>query len=294
MPSNIVSNSEVDSFQRCQRMHWYAYGLGLSPKAKNVPIKHGILGHSAFEAYYKAMKAELPRDECIQTGLLAIADAPSASGDVMGMVTKRFLEYVKHYENEPFRVIDVEGVYSIPLPNGLTYALTVDLLVEMTEGEYKGEQVVIDTKWCYYFWTVDDAYMHPQIPKYIGALRMLGANTRAGLINMVRWRDIKTYEPEQVFRRLPVKPTQTRLDNIMQIQCKISLDEILKRRQMSKVEWHDNHATPTLNNQNCKNCFFKQPCSQELDGIDPTTTLAIAFENRSYGYSEEKLRRNLE
>lgn len=292
MTDGIISNSEVDSFQRCPRAHYYGFGLALAPKEQSVPIKHGVIGHKALEAYYKAKKAELPHDECVMAGVKAIGEAPASSGDVLGMVMKRYLEYTDYYKDEPFRVLDVEGVYSVPMSDGITYALTLDLLMEHTSGSRKGEQVVMDTKWCYNFKTIDEVHMHPQIPKYIGALRMLGSTAKMGYYNMIRWREIKQYTPEQVFKRLPVEPTQTRINNIMTIQHHIARNEILPRRQMPKARWHDDYATPALHEQNCKNCFFRHPCSQELDGTDPTLTLAVNYESRRYGYSEDKLRRN--
>lgn len=289
----IISNSEVETFQKCQRKHWYAYGLNLTPREKSLPLRSGILGHSVLEKYYRAKRAELSHDECVQDGLSVLsAYMLHPDVDVYSIVLKRFLEYAEHYKNEPFRVLDVEGTYTTPLDNGIEYALTLDLLVEYTSGEWKGKQVLIDHKWTSDFWSANAVDMLPQIPKYLHTLRKLGSTADFGIINQIRYRKMKDgYTSDKIFRRSIVTPTPERIANIVRIQEKVT--SIIRQRKLFPDLW-ESEAVQTIYRQQCDNCFFTIPCQIELDGRDPKPTLDAMFEQNTYGYDEDRLRRGIE
>lgn len=289
----IISNSEVETFQKCQRKHWYAYGLNLAPKTKTLPLRSGILGHSVLEKYYMAKRAELTHEECIQEGMGVLAAYMlHPDVEVYSIVLQRFLEYAEYYKHEPFRVLDVEGTYTTPLENGIEYALTLDLLVEYTQGEWKGKQVLIDHKWTSDYWSANAVDMLPQIPKYLHTLRSLGSTADFGIINQVRYRKMKEgHPPEMFFRRSPVTPTPKRIENIMRIQEQVT--NVIRLRKLFPDLWKS-EATPTIYRQQCDNCFFTIPCQIELDGRDPGPTFDAHFEQNTYGYDEDRLRRDVE
>lgn len=286
----IMSNSEVEAFQKCQRKHWYGYGLNLSPREKNLPLRAGILGHSVLEKYYKAKRAELTHDECVHEGLSVLAAYMlHPDVEVYSIVLKRFLEYAEHYRHEPFRVIDVEGVYTMPLGNGIEYALTLDLLVEYTSGQYKGQQVLIDHKWTSDFWSENAVNMLPQIPKYIYTLRKLGSTADFGIVSQIRYRKMKDgYTPDKIFRRSIVKPTPERIANIIRIHEKVT--SIIRQRKIFPDLW-EMDAVQTIYRQQCDNCFFRTPCEIELDGRDASYTFQTMYEQNTYGYKDSSLRK---
>jgi hypothetical protein len=286
----IISNSEVETFQKCQRKHWYAYGLNLAPREKALPLRSGILGHSVLEKYYRAKRAELSHDECVQEGLSVLAAYMlHPDVEVYSIVLKRFLEYAEHYKHEPFRVLDVEGIYTMPLDNGIEYALTLDLLVEYISGQYKGQQVLIDHKWTSDFWSADAVDMLPQIPKYLHTLRRLGSTADFGIVNQIRYRKMKDgYDSDRIFRRSHVKPTKERIANIVRIHEKVT--HIIRQRKIFPDLW-EMEAVQTIYRQQCDNCFFRTPCQIELDGRDASRTFAAMFEQNTYGYRDSSLRK---
>ncbi len=280
----IISNSEVEAYQKCERLHWFAYGLNLTPTEHSMPIKCGIMGHAVLEAYYRSRMNLQSHDECIQAGLAVIADYMVRHGEyysarIIPIVTNRFLQYAKLYEHEPWEILDVEGVYIIPLANGIEYALTLDLLIKWTSGEYKGLQSVVDHKWVYNFWTADEVHMMAQIPKYLWGLQRLGSQASFGIVNQIRYRDMKG-EPDDLFKRSRIEPTQKRLENIANIQRRAA-----QRIVEAKGSTWESEAIPSISKQNCRNCFFRLPCSIEIDGRDPTLTLAVNYIRNTYGYS---------
>lgn len=256
------------------------------------------MGHKVLEAYYKAKAAGYTHRAAIDAGMGVIADymiyshEDEEQGEVIPIVTQRFLEYAEYYKDEPWRVLDVEGVYNIPLGGGITYALTLDLLVEVTDGPYKGEQVVVDHKWTYNFWTKDEIFFAAQIPKYLWTLAKLGSTAKVGFLNQIRYRRLKNETPDQIFRRDLIEPDPARLENIMDIQKRMAMK--IANIKLLGPENFKSEAIPSIHKQNCSTCFFKLPCSIELDGRDPARVLLTQFAKNTYNYDEISLRRNLE
>lgn len=294
----VISNSEVEAYQRCHKAHWYAYGLKLTQRTQSMPLRCGILGHSVIEAYYRAKKADYTHTEAVEAGMDVMAEYMMSDHDdatdaeVMPIVTQRFLEYAQHYRSEPWRIVDVEGVYNIPLGGGVTYALTLDLLVEIIRGPYVGEQAIIDHKWTYDFWSPTAIQMAAQIPKYLWTLGKLGSTAKIGFLNQIRYRKMKDETPDKIFRRVLIDPTQQRMDYIMSVQKKMAI-EIANLKLLGKSHLLA-EATPSYSKQICDKCNFVAPCNIETDGRDPTATLQAMFKPNTYEYNEIKLRRSLE
>ncbi len=293
MPSKIVSNSEAEAYQRCKRLHWFAFGLSLRPKDESTAINTGVVGHEVLEAYYRAKMAEQSHRDCVSAGLEIITKRMGNVGEgddssSFPLITQRFLEYAIFYEKEPFRVLDIEGTYSVPLENGTEYALTLDLLVEFTSGRLKGQQAVYDHKWAYNFWTLVDLEMNAQIPKYLWAVRKLGSNAEIGIISQIRTR--KVDGDENKFRRNKIEPSVTRMENLMDIHATVA-EEIAKVKT-DRDFWKEN-ATPSISKLNCQYCPFRTPCSTMLEGKDPSKNLYAFYERKKYGYEDKDLRRTL-
>lgn len=288
----IISNSEVEAYQHCPRKHWYAYGLKRTPTQKTLPIKHGILGHTILEAYYRAKMEQKNHVDCVQAGMAVLAeyltlDNQSYEGKVITMVSDRFLAYTEHYKDEPWKILAVERPYAISLIDGVDYAMQLDLLVEWTDGPYKGEKIIVDHKWGYNFQSADEIYFGGQLPKYIWTLQRSGhPDVKWGMVNQIRYRAIKDAVAPKIFMRNRVEPTKERLDNVMDAQFSVGYEIMQKKLERG---WKITVPTPYLSRVICKNCFFKLPCGIELDGRDPTRTLAVNYTTNTYGYSEKLL-----
>lgn len=291
----LVSNSEAECYNLCERKYYYSFSLGLQPVEQKEAISYGTCGHRVIQEYYRAKMVGLPHRECIVAGMDFITDLMANNQDeyaskVRSMVTKRFLQYAEHFENDPWRVIDVEGIYTVPLYNGTDYVLTLDLLVEVLSGPFKGEQLVIDHKWVYNFMADDEMRMLPQPPKYIWALRKLGGNVNRALINQIRWRQITDDTPDKIFRRKWYDKPQVFLDNVMKEQIKAAND--IRTFKEDPIDVQRATAKRNMSRMSCRDCAFKGPCAEELEEKDPTMTLRTMFKpNTSYGYSEEKIDR---
>lgn len=288
----IISNSEVDTALRCQKLHYYQYALGLYPRKLSHANHIGLLGHHVLETYYRAMKDGASRDDAFQLGWKDIEralDEPLIENDVVSIVSTRFMQYHKHYAHDTFEIVDVEGVYTYPVNDKVTFGLTLDLLVKYNSGPWAGQYVVIDHKYKYNFLSPDELSMHAQTYKYIWTLQQKGYHVKRAMINQIRYRmDVK--DPDKIFKRAYLVPKgQAHLDNIMAEHMKVA--EEIHSNKTQPVSWYGDVAKRRLYSRDCAGCYFRLPCHLELIGKDNSSVLADMYAPedpntfyRPYGY----------
>lgn len=276
------SSSEVDAFLNCQRKHYYGYALGLEGKTSYVgALSHGNLGHRAWESYYNVLFEGGSWNDAYQAGALRIASEYRRGiydSKSVGIVSTRFAQYTETYRREEFNVLGVEKTFKVPIDSDNELAFTVDLLVEYTRGPFKGEIAPLDFKWTYNFWTDDEKTIHPQFPKYVWGLRQVGYPVSRAIIDMIRYREDATV----AFRRDSVPVSNLRADMVMEEHLKVQ-KQVRRLTSMSVIEY-DQEATSRYNRKNCTGCEFFQLCNMRLSGKDTTTTQAIFYKGREYGY----------
>lgn len=287
----IISNSETDLFLGCQRAHYYKFGLGLSPKTMSRALHIGLLGHQILESFYIALKDGASRLEAISTAMDELNNAYEyETPDVVNVVSNCFIHYIRQYDDDSWRIIDVERVYRIPLTEEITFGFTIDLLIEYVKGPYRGQLVVVDHKFKYNFPTTDELSMHTQLYKYMWGLQRLGYPVTHGLMNVLRYRE-DIVDKNKLFGRYELRPQGDQLKNIMGEHLAVAGDIYEVKSQ--PVAWYREHARRRLNGRDCAYCAFRVPCRQSLIGIDESRTLTSMFTPggnqgpyKPYGYEE--------
>ncbi len=279
----VISNSEVSTFLKCERRHHYAHTLNIRPKRYGDSLSRGIIGHDALAAYYMVLQ-ERPNDyDAARTAafdtMVPYIESGKADGTLIGPLAQLLREYFEHYENrDSFKIVAVEKSLKIPLGgDDFDYGMRLDLLVEMTEGKYHGELILMDHKFVYNFWSEDQMMLNSQIPKYIGTLRANNVPVKRAFINQLRWREVKS-NPER-FRRETITPTDTEILNIMMEQYEAS-QQILNM---------DHKPLRTIDSMTCRNCPYIVLCRQELIGSDPKLLIETEFERNDYNDSYAQL-----
>jgi len=109
----IISNSEVTDFLKCERKHYYGYGLGISPKSHSMSLTRGIIGHEALAVYYAHDRDEKAALKVIDTH----AVAGTADLDMLRELRGLLSLYFDFYVDDPklFRVLEVEKAYYMDL-----------------------------------------------------------------------------------------------------------------------------------------------------------------------------------
>lgn len=285
MSKLIVSHSEVDQYLSCERRHYYAFGKGLQSNHQSESLTRGTLGHEVLEVYYNSIKdGETPDVSAMKAldhfkvfigkydlGLLA---------DLQDLLLRYFA--VAPSWDETYEILHVEQEFRLPFSADIEYPFTPDLIVQ---DRATGRIYVIDHKFIYNFYTVDDMKISPQLPKYIGALRSHGINVHSGLYNMLRWRKVKSTEVHDNFRREGVPINNNRVAVTFREQI-TAMEQIGKLKSMPLDSW-ERHVLRTASSFNCKNCSFHQLCTLELAGEDISMATKYDYEPNTYGYLEK-------
>jgi hypothetical protein len=290
----IISNTQVSMKNLCDKAHHFRFvrdSHGYEPKKFPIPIYRGILGHSALEQYYLQLKDGKPVEECRDAALSVLdneiriisTETPEEFELIKIVIQLRQLieAYAEVYRKEPFRVLEVEQEYqtSVGLREDIKYGLKLDLLVEMTSGQYRGDLVVVDHKFVYNFKTTLDIEMDAQLPKYIYTLRQNGYTVTKGMFNQVRTRGLKNPGPEDLYRREWLKSSKAEVSQIWDEQS------ITAARIADDINW-SRTSIRTLSLLVCRSCMFQGPCKAELNGDDVTQMLEANYQKSSYGYSD--------
>lgn len=288
----IISNTQVSLENLCERAHYYRFILGIEPKSLPPAIYTGILGHKALEWYYLEMRDGSPVDQCLKAAKVIlnkeaerVAIEEPESYDLMSAIFKinKLIEgYARIYSEEEFKILEIEQEYQTPINEHDTYAMKLDLLVEMTKGPYRGNLILVDHKFVYNFKTVLDIDMDAQLPKYIRTLRQNGYVVNTGMFNQIRTRSLKDPGPADLYRREVVsfKSRKSEIDSIWREQ------EITAHRISLKMESKNPQCVRNMNQLVCRSCMFQKPCKAELNGDDITQMVNANYQKSTYGYTE--------
>lgn len=282
MSQFVISNSEVTDYLKCKRKFYYAHILKIKPKSYSKSLTRGIIGHEALAAYYERLREthnyEVSKTAAMQVLSGYLMSDPEMIQGLMSLIS----EYSDaHQDLDEFEILEVEKSYRMPLGDDLDYAMRLDLLVKYHHGPYAGETVLIDHKFVYNFWTEDDLTLNAQIPKYLGTLRVNGYNVNKGIINQLRWREVKS-NPER-FRKNIIKPSQKEVYNVLQEQATASQEIIL----LKSYDNPEDHVLRTMEKFTCQHCQFLMLCKVDLTGEDSTVMRRADFMPNDYGYVED-------
>jgi hypothetical protein len=252
----------------------------------------GIVGHRIWEAYYQALKDGFSVDEAKQIGLKAqeaeiekvVRENPEHYDMIQIAMELRTLfdTYTEVYRVDDFKPLEVESVFKTTMRLGLEYGLRLDVLAEMTKGEFRGDIVVLDHKFLYNFKTPDEIDMDGQLPKYISTVKDNGIVVTKGRFNMIRYRSLKNNRPEDLFHREWIKPKKAEIEQIWKDQTIVS-NEIEYMKQLPPAAASE-AAVRNMSPYICRSCYFKKLCKLELNGQDITNAVVMDYQPNTYGY----------
>jgi len=265
----LISNSEVNTFLTCERKHYYSFRERLAGDGKSLgkALIRGTVGHEALEGYYTAKQNGEDKHRCVGF-MLELVDNnkdhyPDLESDLdhLKEVLKR---YVDTYWYEPWKILEVESQHATSLLDNSTveYGMQLDLLVEVVSGRDKGQIQVIDHKFVYDFFSDREVLMNSQLIKYLYTLRSNGINVRKGILNQIRYRELKNPLPSKMFRRSPVVASDLKQMSYME-EYRKAAKKIWELTQLTEEE-HFNKTTMHLDKYTCGKCPFAPLCELHL------------------------------
>lgn len=290
-----ISNSEVSSFLKCERRHYYGFRLGLVPKTMSKSLTKGTIAHEGLAAYYDKVMQGMATAAAKQIALdhikmLAMKDFEHMDlyADVTGLLD-RYFDWCPAQDN--FKILAVEKLYYMPLDEDHTFAMRLDLLVQYTSGAHAGNIVLVDHKTVYDFWPPSAVSLNAQMPKYMGAIQYNGIPVREVMINQIRTRVNKGHmEDGDKFRRVFATIDSKEVKNVIREQ-RMAGNRILALNNLPEAE-HEQLILRAMDRFTCENCPFANLCKSDLNDQDTALMKQVEFHRQEdqlefmqYGYN---------
>lgn len=268
-----ISNSEVTAFLSCKRMYYFAFVLNLAPKETSKPLARGTVGHLAFQRYVEARLQGLSHKDSMKAGLAAFNEAIELGYSLDATMNAQMLwiRYMEFHEGWPeWDLIGTEQRHALPITDTLQFPIRYDLYIrERSTGKY----FIVDFKFTYEFWTVDDHDINGQMPKYISVMQANGFRVDGGYLEEIRTRNLSAAtasDPKKLWKRTPYRPTPARTRTMLKQHVSTAL-KIEFFRNLSTEQQLD-EAIPVFNKHGaCKYCSFKSLCNSMTEGKDDLT-----------------------
>lgn len=287
--TEYLSHTEISTENLCSRQHFYQFILKLVPPEKSEPLQYGIYGHKMIEEYYSVI-LQGGNDDDARMAAFKYLDSigPEISDKVRSVLELHMMKYFLFYKHKPWRIIAVEKQIKVAFPDKpYGYACTVDLIVEILEGEYKGKIAVVDHKWTYNYWSIWSVLMNSQLPRYIWASREAGLSIDMGIISQVRYRTFKDYSKADLFKHEFLTPEPEEIENNL-LEFHKSAEVIWERKKLAEVSLKEAKLDTkrVMHKLICDYCDYKRPCHAGLQGRSEATILTTQFVESDYGYNK--------
>lgn len=281
--NHLISHSEVEAFGQCEKKHEYAHIQQLQPNTSSRALDTGNAGHFTLETFLQALIDGADNTEAMRTAMQAIADHDSFDYDIIMKareLCKPWMELI--WPKLGWKVMAVEKEFRLTIEEGLIYPFKVDAIIER-----RGEMMIVDHKFVADPYNDTTIRLMPQMPRYIGAMRMMDLPITGGIYNFVRTRNLKNpmapMSDAGRYGQVDNIPNQARIRNSM-------LEQIQEMRKINELEKLPLDQRPlavrTVNKMNCDHCGFAELCAMDLEGRDTTFMKKVGFSPNTYGYKD--------
>lgn len=292
------------------RRWWFAHHpqVHLAPNTLGPALTRGLAGHKALEQFYNDIRKGVEYDDAAQGALnfvfqestKAMMANDSDKLEVLVWLKKLLEKYFVHYQEDIkyWEILDVESFHLLEWDGDKTVYLPMrlDLVVYMTDGQYRGETVPVDHKFVNDFWQQWKFRLNSQLPLQIRALRASryagkpAPVVRRSIVNQIRTRKVETIYPVQTFKRSFIEAADgAAMDNVFENHLKIAHRVAALKRLPAGEAFQQTEAV--WGSPNCQFCHFKSLCATQLEGGNVDMTVAAEYKKSDYGYpSMEELK----
>lgn len=305
-----VSHSEVEAYLRCERNHFYGYGLEIQRIQTSDSLAKGILGHAVMEHYFNLQMQwqadgswSYTTEELSEDGSEWLVVTRDRSGEAYDLtvawLTAQDSEFVfeimeafawfftgQQFINWTIQAVEHEFVLTV------SEDYELPLVVDMIAVDPFGKTWVIDHKFMYDFINDKDAALMPQLAKYVGALRALGFKIDRAGYSQMRTRKLKTPTVDTMyqFREEPLTDQRVSRTFIEQVVASTRIQArkqaVIDNPEEGLANW-SYEALRVGNKMVCNSCSFREVCVSELSDT-PGETQAVL----DLGY-QKKVRREV-
>lgn len=278
------SHSEAESYRKCERAHYYSYGMKLDGITISQPLFKGNVGHKGLEVYYQSIKdgvsqadAEAACFEAMvsESDLYDTFDKTAALAATMQLV----VDYFDNYRVQDARMDILASEISLDVQ--LTDTLVVPMKVDFIVREPGYGVIAYDSKFTGNFFNEALVDINPQLPLYKAALQAAGwPITNIGYNEL---RTVKTkaaqVDPSEQFRRTIVPSSPARLTNTVREQLKTAR-RIERYRNLNDLKQWESLVIRTAYKDTCQSCSFKEICAADLNDADTSLIIHSNFKTK--------------
>lgn len=280
-----TSYSEVQTWLRCNREHYYAYGLNMTGLYNGEALERGIIGHACLAEYYRMRQRGFSHAEAVGEAFKTLAviaagghayKAQTLAVEMIGLMGM----YFDFISSENFEVLAVETEYSVGMLEDYRLPVRIDVIIrDLADGRVKAydHKIVKD------FYDEKKIRLMPQLRLYKAGLMAENVHVDDIVYNMIR--HLTTLEnkadPSKRFQRLVVPVEGASVRRTLEEHL-MAANRIAEWRKMPLTIWEQK----VLRNPSaCNMCSFQELCSQDLEGED--TSLLLEFEYRKKSPRED-------
>lgn len=273
----IMSHSEVDSFNDCEKKWDYAHQERLAPAQLNDRLLLGTYGHLGLEIYYKAIAAGKSHEEAKDEGEQAITDTFATENlQLAAKAVSLVRNYHRAYGKESWHIKYVEQEFYLFVETyrdtNLWFAIKPDLIVQ---EPLRTGVTVVDHKFTGRFYSGTTISTSPQMVRYSSVLSQMGLPLHRCIYNQIHSAPTKT-NPKYV-ERAPFTPTYSRYKNTWE-------DTVITMRQIADTRLDGKHTKRQPGPMKCNMCLAEPLCTLELNGTDSSLMRRVNFRPNTYGY----------
>lgn len=187
----VITNSQLTTFRRCQREHYFAYLLGIRSREDAETLRFGSLMHKGLEAWWEAVRLGLDADMRLARALGAIAGDEASDEYEHAKAFVLMRGYDARWGSElSDEVTAVEAEFCAPIVNpdtdatSRTYALggKIDVLFARSFMEHKTTSDDIGVGSVYW----RKLLLDPQVSTYYAGAKSLGHEVDGCVYDVIR------------------------------------------------------------------------------------------------------------
>lgn len=280
----IISNSDIQSFQKCEMRFFYERILELRPRNYPPAMEVGTFGHKMMEEGFTVILNGGTYEEAVEAVSKLLLDQMQHPERMA--VFRHVIAFIAWFQEQPWRVVGIEEKGNFKIDDDKEFGFTPDLIIEWTAGPLKGQLEILDYKFTGQAWTDAEIDMSQQLPKYlIYKNKRDGTNIhRCGIVQLFT-RAAQEKKGSQLFLVKHKVPSKHRLQEIERE------NEILMDRVRPHFENPDqSKLMHTVDAKQCKMCWFASDlCPMDMDGKDTTNVKARNYIKNDYGYNKDTI-----
>lgn len=294
-----ISNSQIMSFQKCQKRFFFEHVLDLKPKEYPIPMMKGTHGHTMMQKFFECMMwGPIVGYDEDYPDIPAYANRPGTYEECVAAINP-FLEELLQEENsaefmsvyrhvlafgamvfaKPWFPVAVELSQAYGVSEDLEYVFTPDICFEWTMGPHKGKRFLLDYKFTGQYWSVREVNMMQQLPKYVAYWNLVEELkvSQAGII-MLNTRAAAAATGTGLFKLEWIPISKKKLETVRREN-----EELMVQVAHAKSSFAPSDYLRTTDPHQCRLCVFADDlCPADLEGRDTSRMIERNYEINTY------------